>query len=87
MATNTAGHYTVECSISKEEYTNWLKDHYSHMHSNEISPAFAFKTYLKQKVEEQIWEHFHQHGGASTHAKIADITFSYNNSRLIKMLK
>ena len=57
------------------------------MDSSEISPGFAFKTYLKKKIEDQICEHFHQHGGHKTHAKIADITFSYNNSTLIKMLK
>jgi hypothetical protein len=57
------------------------------MDSSEVSPGFAFKTYLKQKVEDQICEHFHQHGGHTTHAKIADITFSYGYSTIIKMLK
>jgi hypothetical protein len=34
MATNTAGDYTVECGISKEEYNSWLRDNYSFMDSN-----------------------------------------------------
>ena len=50
MATNTIGDYTVECTIKKEEYTSWLGEHYKNMDSSEISPGFAFKTYLKQKV-------------------------------------
>ena len=57
------------------------------MDSSEISPSFAFKNYLKKKVQEQICNHFHQHGGHTIHTKIAEITFSYNNSILIKMLK
>ena len=54
MATNTAGDYTVECTIKKEVYTSWLEEHYLQMDSSEVSPGFAFKTYLKQKVEDQI---------------------------------
>jgi hypothetical protein len=51
MATNTVGDYTVEFTIKKEEYTNWICEHYINMDSSEISPGFAFKTYLKEKVE------------------------------------
>lgn len=103
VATVTAGDYSVEFPIDSEKYAQWKANVYNGPNGgfeNGVAPALALKEHMAREIESQLddfvnnnewvrkevygkqWES-KVYGGT----KIADIVFSFNNSRLIKALR
>ena len=57
MSTVTAGDYTVEFPISKENFLEWKRFHYSNengLKERGVSPAIGLKIYLTEQIEELL---------------------------------
>jgi len=54
VETITAGDYTVEMNVSKDQYDYWLK--YYHQKNNPISECAQFKVYIQSILEERVAE-------------------------------
>ena len=52
MATVTAGDYTVEFDLEKEDYDKWKKDFYEEIFANnpDKSPALALKEHIIEEI-------------------------------------
>lgn len=63
MATITAGDYTVEFMISRENYDSWNELYYNKPNGpfeQGKSPGFALKEYLKSEIEENLFRWIRQ---------------------------
>lgn len=102
ISTVTAGDYTVEVPISKEAYLQWKLNEYPRERDLGYAPALSFKRYLTEKIESTLRRERDRRVGAnetverknthnnkeiSENVAIADIVFSYNNSKLIHALR
>lgn len=57
MSTITAGDYTIEVPISKDNFTAWENQVYKvegGPYESGIAPATAFKSYLIQEIESKM---------------------------------
>ena len=101
VATVTAGDFSVEFPITQAGYDWWKETVYrapGGPFETGQAPAFALKNYMKAEVETKLdqWIRDNQwavdqlyQGENKTYGgtKVADIVFSFNNSRLIEALR
>lgn len=103
VATVTAGDYAVEFPIKAAEYAWWKSEVYRGQggeFESGVSPALAFKAYLKKEIETKLdewvtdnpWAVESVYGKNATErayqgTKVADIVFSFDNARLIEALR
>ena len=89
----TAGDYTVEFNISQEAYMEWYTGVYKRSGGEDdqgYSPALSLKRHLTEQVESAVNSEMQRNGEsnvANGNGKVADITFAYNNSKLIHALR
>ena len=103
VATVTAGDYSVEFPIEADKYEAWKQNVYRAPNGpfeQGEAPALALKETMAQEIEKQLddfvnnneWVQKEVYGKdfqTKTYGgtKVADIVFSFNNSRLIKALR
>ena len=102
IATITAGDYTVELKVCRDEYRDWYDTQYKtgEDFSDDVAPAMSFKKHLKKVIEDQLNEelangnlgkntsgHQKKNDQQLSEVKIADITFAFNNQNLINALR
>lgn len=86
VSTVTAGDYTCDMLITREQYTYFM-DHHLNQFRNE-SPGFALKLFLKNELEDKLTNQVESQGFENvSRIEIADINFSYANYELIQGLK
>eukprot|EP00355_Strombidium_rassoulzadegani_P007408 CAMPEP_0168620868 /NCGR_PEP_ID=MMETSP0449_2-20121227/7377_1 /TAXON_ID=1082188 /ORGANISM="Strombidium rassoulzadegani, Strain ras09" /LENGTH=1171 /DNA_ID=CAMNT_0008661923 /DNA_START=74 /DNA_END=3586 /DNA_ORIENTATION=+ len=88
VKTITAGDYTIEFDLEAEMFEKFQKDY--HDESNPISEIAQFKLYIQSELEQRLSE-FPDLGidepGSNAHGiKIAQITFAFENSKVISWL-
>lgn len=87
VKTITAGDYSIEFDMEQDTYDYWL-EHY-HDKSNPMSECAQFKLYCQNELEERItaMENLGFDGEDPGKIKIAQVTFAYNNAKVIEWLK
>ena len=87
VKTITAGDYTVEFDLDEDIYDNFLKNYYDP--TNPIPEISQFKLYVQLELEKRLTlmpdQGYEEQPPESI--KIAQITFAYDNTELINLLK
>ena len=102
MAMITAADYSVELRIPELEYAKWNDEYYKKDggdYENDVPPAVSLKKYLIKDIEETLTAEL-QSGSVQVEStktrknpnpmqeiKVADITFAFNNHKLIEALR
>jgi hypothetical protein len=102
MATITAADYSVEFTIPEEGYEKWYNEEYKKQggdYENNVPPAVSLKRTMIQRIEETLTNELRSGAvkvesnktrkdpNPITEVKIADITFAFNNHKLINALQ
>ena len=88
VKTITAGDYTIEFDLDEETYDKWLSKYYDP--SNPVSENAQFKLYVQNELEARITampDMGFDPDAKDEPIKIAQITFAYNNSKIINWLQ
>lgn len=85
VKTLTAGDYSVEFVISHEQYENWQGKYLQK--GNPMSEMAQFKLYVELEIEKRLSEMPNLGYELSDEVKIAQITFAFNNAKVINWLK
>eukprot|EP00347_Sterkiella_histriomuscorum_P023421 403334704 len=85
LDTLTAGDYTVDLNISRDQYQTFVNQHYA-KYGNDPQ-GYALKKYLKFELEQKLTNAVEPQGFEKIdQVRIADIQFSYRNASLINLL-
>lgn len=86
VKTLTAGDYSAEFSIAHTQYDAWKEKYFQE--ANPMSEMAQFKLYVQLEIEKRLTEMPNLGIDPDIHEiKIAQITFAYNNSKVINWLK
>lgn len=97
VATVTAGDFSVEYTITPDMYSEFIEVYFSK--EPQDSPGYQFKVFLKDSIENICTDEFKRKKQEDAllnreandkdldKIEIAEITFAFNNSKLIKLLK
>ena len=89
VKTITAGDYSIEFDIDREQYDHFKKIYYQE--NNPISEMAQFKLYIQDELEKRITALSDQGvdgpESANQPVKIAQITFGFYNRQIITWLK
>jgi len=87
--TITAGDYSVEFDLEEKTYTNFKEKYYDE--ANPMPENAQFKLYVQDEIEERINnlpdQGYDEPEERHLRKKIAQITFAYENTKIIEWLK